>query len=164
MVRLEISDECPEDLSNFLLDHFSLEKEDMFSVDGPVNLNRLAKVCEMAERPDLLYPPFAPGMPAELRTDESVFDVLKKRRYFFTIRTNRFRRSSTSFPGPAKDPDVLAIKQTLYRTGSDSAIVDHLVRAAQAGKEVTAIIELMARSTKRQTSRSPISCRRPART
>lgn len=145
VVRLEISHECPEDLSNFLLDHFSLEKEDMFTVDGPVNLNRLSKVCEMAERPDLLYPPFTPGIPAELKTDESVFDVLKKQPVLLHHPYQSFAPVVEFIARAASDPDVLAIKQTLYRTGSDSAIVDHLVRAAQAGKEVTAIIELMAR-------------------
>ena len=144
-VRLEISDECPEDLSNFLLDHFSLEKEDMFTVDGPVNLNRLAKVCEMTERPDLLYPPFTPGLPAELKTGESILDVLKKQPVLLHHPYQSFAPIVDFIATAADDPDVLAIKQTLYRTGSDSAIVNHLVKAAKAGKEVTAIIELMAR-------------------
>lgn len=144
-VRLEISHDCPEDLSNFLLDHFSLEKEDMFTVDGPVNLNRLAAVCEMAERPDLLYQPFTPGLPPALRTDESIFTVLRKQNILLHHPFQSFTPVIEFIATAAKDPNVLAIKQTLYRTGSDSAIVDQLVKAARAGKEVTAVIELMAR-------------------
>ena len=144
-VRLEISHDCPEDLSDFLLNHFSLDKDDMFTVDGPVNLNRLARVCEMAERPDLLYAPFSPGMPPELKTDESIFDVLRKQNILLHHPYQSFTPVIDFIASAAKDPDVLAIKQTLYRTGSDSAIVDQLIKAASAGKEVTAVIELMAR-------------------
>ena len=144
-VRLEISDECPEDLSNFLLDHFSLDKDDMFAVNGPVNLNRLAAVCEMAERPDLLYPPFTPGLPPPLLTDESIFDILKKQPILLHHPYESFSPVIDFIASAAEDPDVLAIKQTLYRSGTDSAVVDQLVKAANAGKEVTAIIELMAR-------------------
>ena len=117
----------------------------MFTVDGPVNLNRLAAVCEMAERPDLLYPPFTPGLPAPLRTDESIFGVLKKQPILLHHPYESFSPVIDFIASAAQDPNVLAIKQTLYRTGSDSAVVDQLVKAANAGKEVTAIIELMAR-------------------
>ena len=144
-VRLEIAHNCPEDLSDFLLDHFSLEKDDLFTVDGPVNLNRLAKVCEMADRPDLLFKPFTPGIPAELRSDEDIFAVLKKQNVLLHHPYESFTPVIDFISAAARDPDVLAIKQTLYRTGSDSAIVDQLVAAASAGKEVTAVIELMAR-------------------
>lgn len=144
-VRLEISHECPEDLSDFLLDHFSLDKDDMFTVDGPVNLNRLAKLCDMAERPDLLFPPFTPGLPPELKTDEPVFSVLRKQNILLHHPYQSFAPVIDFLASAAQDPKVLAIKQTLYRTGSDSAIVDQLVKAASAGKEVTAVIELMAR-------------------
>ena len=144
-VRLEISHECPEDLCAFLLDHFSLESEDMLTVDGPVNLNRLSRVCDMARRPDLLYPPFTPGLPKELITDESIFSILAKQNVLLHHPYQSFAPVIDFIASAAKDPDVLAIKQTLYRTGSDSVIVDQLVNAANAGKEVTAVIELMAR-------------------
>ncbi len=144
-VRLEISHLCPEDLSDFLLDHFSLEKDDMFTVDGPVNLNRLAQVCEMAERPDLLYKPFTPGLPPELKTDESIFTVLRKHPILLHHPYQSFSPVIDFIASASQDPNVLAIKQTLYRTGSESAIVNELVKAASAGKEVTAVIELMAR-------------------
>jgi len=144
-VRLEISDRCPQDLCDFLLDHFALDQADLFTVDGPVNLNRLAAVCDMAERPELCYPAFAPGLPSTLKTDSSLFSVLNNRNILLQHPYQSFAPVIDFVATAAIDPDVLAIKQTLYRTGADSPIVEHLVRAATAGKEVTAIIELMAR-------------------
>lgn len=144
-VRLEISDKCPTDLSEFLLDHFHLDAADMFSVDGPVNLNRLAQVCEIDERPELLYTPFTPGIPAPLRTDSSIFSVLKQQNVLLHHPYQSFAPVIDFIREAAMDPDVLAIKQTLYRTGANSPIVDQLVRAARAGKEVTVVVELMAR-------------------
>ena len=144
-VRLEVTKECPEDLSNFLLDHFSLEHADLFLVDGPVNLNRLVTVCDSGRRPDLCYPSFSPGMPRELLTDQSIFEILRKKNILLHHPYQSFRPIIDFIATAASDPDVLAIKQTLYRTGADSPIVDHLVRAAKSGKEVTVVIELMAR-------------------
>ena len=144
-VRLEISDRCPQDLCDFLLDHFHLEQADLFAVDGPVNLNRLSTVCDKANRPDLLYPPFTPGIPAALRTDANIFSVIRKRNVLLQHPYQSFTPVVDFVGAAAADPNVLAIKQTLYRTGSDSPIVDHLVNAARAGKEVTVVVELMAR-------------------
>ena len=144
-VRLEISDRCPQDLCDFLLDHFHLEQADLFSVDGPVNLNRLSTVCDKVNRPDLLYPPFTPGIPSVLKTDSNIFSVLKKRNVLLQHPYQSFAPVIDFVGAAAADPKVLAIKQTLYRTGSESPIVDHLVNAARAGKEVTVVVELMAR-------------------
>ncbi|MGI9203062.1 MAG: polyphosphate kinase 1 [Woeseiaceae bacterium] len=144
-VRLEISDQCPTDLSEFLLDHFHLDRADLFTVDGPVNLNRLAQVCGIDERPDLLFTPFTPGMPEPLRTDSSVFSVLKQQNVLLHHPYQSFAPVVDFVREAAMDPDVLAIKQTLYRTGANSPIVDQLVRAARTGKEVTVVVELMAR-------------------
>lgn len=144
-VRLEVSKECPEDLCNFLLDHFALDEKDLFTVDGPVNLNRLATICDMARRPELCYPPFAPGLPAALKTDEDIFSVLRKQNVLLHHPYQSFRPVIDFIAVAASDPNVLAIKQTLYRTGADSPFVDHLVKAAKAGKEVTVVVELMAR-------------------
>lgn len=144
-VRLEISHDCPEDLCDFLLDHFSLEPADMFASNGPVNLNRLSTICDNAGRPDLLYPPFKPGLPTQLRTDEDIFSVLRKRNVLLHHPYHSFAPVVDFIKTAATDPDVLAIKQTLYRTGANSPFVDHLVTAARANKEVTVIIELMAR-------------------
>jgi len=144
-VRLEITKECPEDLCDFLRDHFSLDQADVFHVDGPVNLNRLATVCDAGTRPDLCYPSFTPGVPAALKTDKGIFAVLKSKNILLHHPYQSFAPVTDFIAAAAADPDVLAIKQTLYRTGSNSPIVDHLVKAARAGKEITVVIELMAR-------------------
>lgn len=144
-VRIEISHECPEDLQEFLLDHFSLQESDMYLVAGPVNLNRMSTVCGIGDRPDLLYPPFAQGMPDELLTDEDIFEVIANKNVLLHHPYQSFAPVIEFIAQAAVDPDVLAIKQTLYRTGADSPIVDHLVTAARSGKEVTVVIELMAR-------------------
>jgi polyphosphate kinase len=144
-VRIEISHECPEDLQEFLLDHFSLQECDMYLVEGPVNLNRMSTVCGISDRPDLLYPPFSQGLPDELLTDEDIFEVLSKKNILLHHPYQSFAPVIDFIALAATDPDVLAIKQTLYRTGAESPIVDHLVTAARSGKEVTVVVELMAR-------------------
>lgn len=144
-VRIEIGHDCPEDLVEFLLDHFKLTSDDMYLVDGPVNLNRLATLCDIGDRPDLLYAPFTQGLPRELLTDDNIFDVLDKKNVLLHHPYQSFKPVIDFVGAAAKDPNVLAIKQTLYRTGADSPVVDHLVQAARSGKEVTVVIELMAR-------------------
>ena len=144
-VRIEIGHQCPEDLKEFLLDHFKLTTDDMYLVDGPVNLNRLATVCEIADRPDLKYAPFAQGLPTELRTDANIFSILAKKNVLLHHPYQSFAPVIDFIGAAAADPEVLAIKQTLYRTGAESPIVDHLVTAARSDKEVTVIIELMGR-------------------
>ena len=144
-VRIEIGHECPEDLQTFLLDHFSLEERDLYLVRGPVNLNRLVTVCSISDRPDLFFEPFTQGLPDELRSDEDIFTILAKKNVLLHHPYQSFAPVIDFISSAAADPDVLAIKQTLYRTGADSPIVDHLVAAARSGKEVTVVIELMAR-------------------
>ena len=144
-VRIEVGAGCPEDLQEFLLDHFSLEKRDMYLVEGPVNLNRLATVCSIGDKPELLYEPFAQGLPDELRSDEDIFSILSKKNVLLHHPYQSFAPVIDFLASASADPDVLAIKQTLYRTGADSPIVDHLVTAARSGKEVTVVVELMAR-------------------
>ncbi len=144
-VRIEIGHQCPEDLQQFLLDHFNLREHDLYLVDGPVNLNRMSTVCSISDRPELLYPPFAQGLPDELITDENIFDVIASKNVLLHHPYQSFAPVIDFIALAATDPNVLAIKQTLYRTGADSPIVDHLVTAARSGKEVTVVIELMAR-------------------
>ncbi|MGB5625530.1 MAG: polyphosphate kinase 1 [Woeseiaceae bacterium] len=144
-VRIEVGAGCPEDLQEFLLDHFSLEERDMYLVEGPVNLNRLATVCGIGDRPELLYEPFSQGLPDELRSDEDIFSILSNKNVLLHHPYQSFAPVIDFLSSAAADPDVLAIKQTLYRTGADSPIVDHLVNAARSGKEVTVVVELMAR-------------------
>ncbi len=144
-VRIEIGAGCPEDLQQFLLDHFNLQEPDMYLVEGPVNLNRMATVCNISDRPELLYKPFTQGLPEELLSNEDIFSILAKKNVLLHHPYQSFAPVIDFLSTAAADPDVLAIKQTLYRTGADSPIVDHLVMAARSGKEVTVIIELMAR-------------------
>ena len=144
-VRIEIGHECPEDLQEFLLDHFNLQEQDMYLVEGPVNLNRLSTVCDIKDKPELLYQPFAQGLPEELVSDASIFDILSKKNVLLHHPYQSFAPVIDFIATAARDKNVLAIKQTLYRTGAESPIVDHLVHAARSGKEVTVIIELMAR-------------------
>jgi len=144
-VRLEVSKECPDDLCDFLLDHFSLDRDDLFAVNGPVNLNRMAAVCEMAGRPDLLFPAFAPGLPDDLKSDQDIFSIVNKKNILLHHPYQSFTPVVDFIAAAANDPQVLAIKQTLYRTGAESPFVEHLAKAARAGKEVTVVIELMAR-------------------
>jgi polyphosphate kinase len=144
-VRIEVGHECPPDLQQFLLDHFDLGEDDMYLVDGPVNLNRLSTVCEIEGRPELLYRPFTQGIPDALISDKDIFSILKKKNVLLYHPYQSFSPVIDFIKSAASDKDVLAIKITLYRTGANSPIVDHLVSAARAGKEVTVIIELMAR-------------------
>ncbi|WP_237392681.1 polyphosphate kinase 1 [Steroidobacter denitrificans] len=144
-VRLETSLDCPENISNFLLRHFALGRDDLYQVNGPVNLNRLTAIYDLVDRPDLKYPEFTPGMPRHLRVREDIFAVLRDGDLLLHHPFESFAPVIDFLRQAALDPDVLAIKQTLYRAGPQSPVVDALVDAARAGKEVTVIIELMAR-------------------
>jgi polyphosphate kinase len=144
-VRLEITDECPADLLTFLLKRFRLNEDQVFQVNGPVNLNRLQAVCDEVDRPDLKFPSFVSGMPSVLKRSKSIFDTIKKQDLLFHHPFESFAPVIDLVRQAAKDPKVLSIKQTLYRTGPQSAIVDALVDAARRGKEVTVVVELRAR-------------------
>ncbi len=144
-VRLEAADNCPEELVNFLLHRFELQQDDFYQVNGPVNLNRLIALPDIVKRPDLTYPSFTPGLPPRLTQTTDMFkaiaakDILLHHPFQSFIPVLEFIRQAAS------DPNVLAIKQTLYRTGLDSVLVESLMDAARAGKEVTVAVELRAR-------------------
>jgi len=144
-VRLEVGRDCPEDLQEFLLDHFGLDEQDRYLVEGPVNLNRLATVCAIDDYPELLYPPFTQGLPDKLLSEQNIFTLLEKKNVLLFHPYHSFSPVIDFVKLAASDENVLAIKITLYRTGADSPIIDFLVNAAHAGKEVTVVIELMAR-------------------
>ncbi|MCC5857379.1 MAG: polyphosphate kinase 1 [Ectothiorhodospiraceae bacterium] len=144
-VRLEVAANCPPRLSRFLLREFELEEDDLYQVDGPVNLNRLMAVVDGADRPELTYPGFTPGIPAALQRASDMFKLLRERTLLLHHPFQSFAPVIDFIRQAAADPGVLAIKQTLYRTGPDSSIVDALVEAARTGKEVTVVIELRAR-------------------
>ena len=145
-VRVEVADNCPEELAQFLLRQFSLTDEDLYRVNGPVNLNRLMAVMGQIDRPDLHYKPFTPGLPKPLRKEEgSIFNAISQGDLLLHHPFESFSPVEDLLREAANDPDVVAIKQTLYRTGADSNIVSALVEAARNGKEVTVVIELRAR-------------------
>jgi polyphosphate kinase len=145
VVRLETADDCPDDLVHFLLTQFNLKPEDHYRANGPVNLNRLAAVCDTVDRADLKFPGFTPSLPTEFAAKKNIFEVIRKRDVLLHHPFQSFLPVIDFLKAAAVDPKVLAIKQTLYRTGPESAVVDALVEAAQAGKEVTVVIELRAR-------------------
>ncbi len=144
-VRLEIDANCPEDTIEFLRSLFAMNKERVFKVNGPVNLNRLQAIYSLIDRPDLKFKAFKPSVPAILAKSQNIFDAIKKQDILLHHPFESFSPVIDFVRQAAIDPYVLAIKQTLYRTGTDSAIVAALVKAAREGKEVTVVIELRAR-------------------
>ena len=143
-VRLETAHDCSDELATYLLEHFQLSPADLYQVLGPVNLNRLLAVYDLVDRPDLKYPPFTPGVPKQL-VNMSLFEAISKRDILLHHPYESFAPVIDFIYRAANDPDVLAIKQTLYRTTPDSPLAESLVSAAKAGKEVTVLIELRAR-------------------
>jgi polyphosphate kinase len=144
-VRLEVADNCSERLVEFLLLQFGLEREDLYIVDGPVNLYRLREVPDQVDRPALKYPPFQPGLPAPLGRRTDLFETLARQDVLLHHPYQSFAPVINFLRAAATDPQVIAIKQTVYRTGTDSELMEILIDAARRGKEVTVIVELMAR-------------------
>jgi polyphosphate kinase len=141
-VRLEVQANCPEEMVQCLLEEFNLTQEHLFRVPGPVNLHRLGMLCDIVKNPALFYPPHTPktyDIPRDLFADIRKRDLLMHHPYESFAPTLAFLKQA------AQDPNVLAIKQTLYRTGDQSPIVEALILAAHKGKEVTVVIELRAR-------------------
>ncbi len=144
-VRLEVADNCTPELANFLLKEFELTEDELYEVNGPVNLARLMDLCDLPDHPELQYKPFTPSFPKGLQPKENVFDAVTNGDILLMHPFQSFTPVVDMLRQAAKDPQVLAIKQTLYRTGSKSEIVDALVDAARNGKEVIVVIELRAR-------------------
>lgn len=174
-VRLEITRSCGAAMAAFLRDQFSLDARDVYQVDGPVNLVRLMSLPDLVDRPDLKFAPFAAGLPAPLqalekamlpalkkdkksdkkkalhgkaKTEEKsddLFSVLRKHDVLLHHPFQSFMPVIAFIERAARDPDVLAIKQTVYRTGTDSLIMEALIEGARRGKQVTVVVELMAR-------------------
>lgn len=143
-VRLEVAHDCPEELANYLLRHFQLGRGDLYQVQGPVNLNRLLAVYDLVDRSDLKYTSFTPRLPSQL-VNTNIFDAISAGDILLHHPFESFAPVMDFVYRAATDPNVLAIKQTLYRTTANSPIVESLVSAAKAGKEVTVLIELRAR-------------------
>lgn len=144
-VRLEVDAACPEETLEFLLERFEMTKDKLFLIQGPVNLSRIQDVKELVNRPDLKFAPFKPSIPNQLARNKDIFAAIKRHDILLHHPFESFSPVVEFLRQAAASPDVLAIKQTLYRTGADSPIVATLIKAARAGKEVTVVIELMAR-------------------
>ncbi|SFD04428.1 polyphosphate kinase [Thiohalospira halophila DSM 15071] len=144
-VRLEMADNAPPEMADYLREKFELPETAVYQVNGPVNLNRLMAMHELVDRPELKFAPFTPSQPRHLVQQEDIFATLRQADILLHHPFESFAPVVDFLRQAAADPQVLAIKQTLYRTGPESAVVDALVDAARSGKEVTVVVELRAR-------------------
>ena len=144
-VRLEIADNCSATMADFLLQQFGLDLSDLYRVPGIVNLVRLMSVPDQVERPDLMYAPFQAGLPKVLAKRYDIFASIRKHDILMHHPFQSFSPVIQLLQQASEDPQVIAIKMTVYRTGTDSVLMEHLLRAAEKGKEVTVVVELMAR-------------------
>lgn len=143
-VRLEIAKDVPGDIVRTLLQNFGLTENAVYYIDGPVNLNRIIQLYDVVARPELKYPPMTPRTMRD-KDAESIFDVVARQDLLLHHPFDAFSTVLDLIKQAAIDPNVLAIKQTLYRTGKDSLIVEALIQAARNGKDVTVVVELRAR-------------------
>ena len=144
-VRLEVKQDCPEHVLKRLLDIFNLEEDDISKIDGPLNFSRLMPLAMQLDRPDLRFKRFTPNLVVSLDTESDLFYHIRKGDILLHHPYDSFQTVVDFLAQASEDPHVLAIKQTLYRTSSDSPIVQALITAARNGKQVTAVIELKAR-------------------
>jgi len=144
-VRVEVSSACSDTLADFLLRQFKLPPEALFKVQGPVNLVRLQQLIELVDRPDWLFPPYQASYPVQLKRGASVFERIRQGDVLIHLPFESFDGVIDFLREAVQDPQVLAIKQTIYRTGNDSRMMDLLIEAQRRGKEVTVVVELKAR-------------------
>jgi polyphosphate kinase len=144
-VRLEVADNCSDSMAKFLLEQFGLGEDDLYQERGPVNLVRLMQVPDWVDRPDLKFAPFVPQLPAKLAKVDNVFEVIRKGDVLLHHPFESFQPVIDFIEQASRDPQVVAIRQTVYRTGADSQLMSALMAAASQGKEVTVVVELMAR-------------------
>ena len=144
-VRLEVADNCPQQMSSFLLGQFGLSQQDLYQVNGIVNLVRLMQIPDSVDRPDLKYASFTPSYPKELTKQSDIFKAIRKQDILLHHPFQSFNPVIEFITQASEDPDVLAIKQTFYRTSADSTLMKSLIEAARRGKEVTVVVELFAR-------------------
>ena len=144
-VRLEIANDCPKTISAMLTRNFQLEDSDVYRCDGPVNIIRAQLIYDLLDRPELKFPRFNPQLPAALDGAKNKFDLISQRDVLLHHPYQSFAAVIDLLRQASADPQVLAIKQTLYRAGEDTPLVGLLVEAARNGKDVTVVIELRAR-------------------
>lgn len=148
-VRLEIARNCPEELAQFLLNQFSLNPWQLYRVNGPVNMVRLSELTELIESPSLFYSSFSPG-PQPVLDMGDIFTTLQKREILLHHPFEPFQTVVDFIQAAARDPNVVVIKQSIYRVGTNSELMEALIYAARHGKEVTVIVELKARFDEEQ--------------
>ncbi|MBK7462133.1 MAG: polyphosphate kinase 1 [Betaproteobacteria bacterium] len=144
-VRLEVADNCSPAMTEFLLAQFELKPADLYRVQGPVNLVRLMQIPDSVDRPDMKFSSFVPGVPKAVGKGSNIFESIRKSDILLHHPYQSFAPVIELLNQAVKDPQVVAIKMTVYRTGTDSVLMQSLIRAAQNGKEVTVVVELMAR-------------------
>jgi polyphosphate kinase len=144
-VRLEVSDVCPPHVAEVLLQQFNLTPRDLYQVNGPVNLVRLAEILDKVERPDLKFPAFTPGIPNVLVRRPQIFDAMRRGDILLHHPFQSFAPVVDFIEQAVHDPQVVAIKMTIYRTGPESELMETLIAAARAGKVVSVVVELLAR-------------------
>ena len=144
-VRLEVCASCSEGVSALLLRQFGLDESDLYRVAGPVNLMRVLHIVDAVDRPELKFPAYAPGIPLRLGERADVFKAVRGGDLLLHHPYESFQPVLDFIDQAACDPDVLAIKQTVYRTGTESELMERLINAARSGKEVTVVVELLAR-------------------
>ena len=145
-IRLEVVATCPEELSQFLLTQFGLPEQALYRVNGPVNLGRLTQLIDQAVADELRFPPFEPAWPAQrLPPGATVFEALRQGDLLLHHPFESFDPVVQFLREAVHDPEVLAIKQTIYRTGAKSVLMELLIEAARRGKEVMCVVELKAR-------------------
>jgi polyphosphate kinase len=143
--RLEVSSGCSDYLANFLLQQFNLPPAALYRVHGPVNLVRLQQLIDLVDAPHLLFPPYKPCYPVELVRGQSIFEQVQRGDVVMHHPYESFDGVLDFLREAVQDPQVLAIKQTIYRTGADSTLMDLLREGVRRGKEVTVVLELQAR-------------------
>ena len=144
-VRLEIDDTIDQDVLDYLLKSLNLTAQDVLKINGPINLYRLMNLVDLVDRDDLKFPAFDAFVPKELAIQENLFDQISKNDHLLHHPYDSFSPMVEFLRQAAVDPEVFAIKLTIYRTSGDSPIVKALMDAAQNGKQVTAMVELKAR-------------------
>ena len=145
-IRLEVVNTCPPELAQFLLNQFDLPPAALYRVNGPVNLVRMNTLIDLAVAPKLRFPPHEPTWPAaQLPRSRRVMDCMAERDILLHQPFESFDPVVKFLREAVEDPKVLAIKQTIYRTGTESVLMELLIEAARRGKEVLAVVELKAR-------------------
>lgn len=144
-VRLEVAENCSQAMTDYLLAQFGLSEVDLYRVEGPVNLVRLMQVPDWVDRPSMKFSSFVPGLPKAVAKGSNIFESIRRCDILLHHPYQSFAPVIELLNQAALDPHVVAIKMTVYRTGTDSVLMQSLIRAAQNGKEVTVVVELMAR-------------------